>query len=240
MHKTSELFREDAYLTECTATVLAITDRNGILLDRTVFYPTGGGQPGDAGLFSSNGFEIEIVTTVKDRDSGEIIHVPASSDNLPQVGDLVTAQIDWSTRYLRMRMHSALHLLCAVVPCGVTGGQIGEVKSRLDFDIGESTLDKVQITNAMNEYIEQDHPVTTNWITDEELENNPELVRTMSVKPPSGAGKVRLLKIGDSVDLQPCGGTHVKQTSEIGKIKVSKIENKGKRNRRVNLIFDLD
>jgi len=239
MHKTSELFREDGYLTECTATVLAVTDRHGIILDQTVFYPTGGGQPGDAGLLSFNGIDIEIVTTVKDRDSGEIIHVPASSDNLPQVGDQVTAQIDWSARHLRMRMHTALHLLCAVVPCGVTGGQIGEVKSRLDFDIGDTTLDKEQITESINQLINQDHPVSAQWITDEELESNPELVRTMSVKPPSGAGKVRLLKIGDSVDLQPCGGTHVKQTSEIGKVKVSKIENKGKRNRRVNLVFDL-
>lgn len=238
MHKTTELFREDAYLKECTATVLAITDRNGIILDQTVFYPTGGGQPGDAGLFTFDDIELKIATTIKDRDSGEIVHVPVSNENLPRIGDQVTAQIDWSTRYLRMRMHSALHLLCAVVPCGVTGGQIGEVKSRLDFDIGDTMLDKEQITESINQLINQDHSVSTQWISDEKLENNPELVRTMSVKPPSGAGKVRLLKIGDSVDLQPCGGTHVKQTGEIGKIKVSKIENKGKRNRRVNIVFD--
>jgi len=240
MHKTTELFRDDAYLKECTATVLAITERNGIILDQTVFYPTGGGQPGDSGILSFGDSRIEITTCVKDRDCDEIIHVPATADNLPKVGEKVTLRIDWQTRYLRMRMHTALHLLCAVVPCGVTGGQIGEVKSRLDFDIGETTLDKVQITNAMNEYIEQNHPVTTNWITDKELENNPELVRTMSVKPPSGAGRVRLLKIGDAVDLQPCGGTHVSQTGEIGRIKVSKIENKGKRNRRVNILFDVN
>ena len=240
MYKTTELFREDAYLRECTATVLAITDRNGVILDQTVFYPTGGGQPGDAGSITFDGFELEIATTVKDRDSGEIIHVPTSTVNLPQVGDQVAAKIDWPTRYLRMRMHSALHLLCAVVPCGVTGGQIGEVKSRLDFDIGDTTLEKEQISKSINQLISQDHSVSTQWITDEELESNPELVRTMSVKPPSGAGKVRLLKIGDSVDLQPCGGTHVKQTNEIGRIKVSKIENKGKRNRRVNIIFDLE
>lgn len=239
MHKTTELFREDAYLKQCKASVLAITDRNGIVLDQTVFYPTGGGQPGDAGSLNFRDIELEIATTVKDRDTGEIIHVPASSDNLPQVGDQVVAQINWPTRYLRMRMHSALHLLCAVVPCGVTGGQIGELKSRLDFDIGNTTLDKEQITESINQLIEQDHSVSTQWITDDELESNPELVRTMSVKPPSGAGKVRLLRIGDSVDLQPCGGTHIKHTNEIGKIRVSKIENKGKRNRRVNIVFDL-
>lgn len=237
MHKTEECFRDDGYLTECSATVVAITERNGIILERTVFYPTGGGQPGDKGHLTFDNQTIEIAATVKDRETGELIHVPATEDNLLKVGDQVTATINWSTRYLRMRMHTALHLLCAVVPCGVTGGQIGEIKSRLDFDVGEIVLDKEQITQAINQLIAQNHPVSTEWISDEELQSNPELVRTMSVKPPSGAGKVRLLKIGDSVDLQPCGGTHVKQTGEIGEIKVSKIENKGKRNRRVNIVF---
>ncbi len=237
MHTTQLLFQADAYQTECSAKVLAVTERGGIILDQSVFYATGGGQPGDKGQLKFADQSIEIATTVKDRDSGEHIHVAANSDNLPEIGQQVIASIDWPTRHLRMRMHTALHLLCAVVPCGVTGGQIGEVKSRLDFDIGDTTLDKEQITDAINQLIQQDHPVTTQWITDQELADNPELVRTMSVKPPSNAGRVRLLKIGDAVDLQPCGGTHVKHTAEIGTIKVSKIENKGKRNRRVNLVF---
>ncbi len=238
MHKTQELFRDDAYLTKCTATVLAVNDRNGMILDQTVFYPTGGGQTGDVGKFESNGQMVEIVTTIKDRETGELVHVAVDGENLFKVGDRVTATIDWSQRYLHMRMHSALHLLCAVVPCGVTGGQIGAVKSRLDFDIGESTLDKQQISIALNKLIAENHSVSSEWITDEELDQNPELVRTMSVQPPRGAGKIRLLRIGESIDLQPCGGTHVKQTGEIGKIRVSKIENKGKRNRRVHIIFD--
>lgn len=238
MHKTIELFREDAYLRDCSATVLAITERNGIVLDQTVFYPTGGGQPGDVGHIAFNEQSIKVTTTVKDRDSGELIHVIGDEEISFEVGDKVFIHLDWEKRFQNMKMHTALHLLCAVVPCGVTGGQIGEIKSRLDFDVGEVTLDKEQITKDINLLVEQDHPVTNQWITDAELDDNPELVRTMSVQPPRGVGKVRLLKIGESVDLQPCGGTHVKQTSEIGRIIVSKIENKGKRNRRVNIIFD--
>lgn len=237
MHRTKELFNEDAYLKECDATVLAITERNGIILDQTVFYPTGGGQPGDSGKLVIEGIDIIIATTVKDRVTGEIIHVMPNDNLQIKVGDVVKASIDWEIRYQRMKMHSALHLMCAVVPCGVTGGQIGELKSRLDFDIGEMTLDKEQITRVINELVDQDHTISTQWISDEELDNNPELVRTMSVQPPRGTGKIRLLKVGQSVDLQPCGGTHVKQTSEIGQIRVAKIENKGKRNRRVNLVF---
>ena len=238
MIQTKELFRDDAYLKECEAEVLLITDGNGIILDKTIFYPTGGGQPGDNGDLVIAGRKIPIATTIKDRESGQLIHVPADANNLPNLGDLAIARIDWSARYNRMRMHSALHLLCSVVPCGVTGGQIGEVKSRLDFDVGDTKLDKEQITTAINQLISEDHKIITEWISDVELERNPELVRTMSVKPPSGAGKVRLLKIGDSVDLQPCGGTHVRSTGEIGPIQISKIENKGKRNRRVNIVFD--
>lgn len=235
---TKALFTEDAYLTACQATVTSVNDRGGIILDKTVFYPTGGGQPGDSGILSYNGNEITIATTVRDRDSGEIVHVANEGQSLPNEGDKVTASVDWARRYLHMRMHTALHLLCSVVPCGVTGGQIGESKSRLDFDIGDATLDKEQITEKLNSLIKQDIEVTTQWITDEELEQNPDLVRTMSVKPPKGAGKVRLLKVGENIDLQPCGGTHVKNISEIGSIKVSKIENKGKRNRRVNIVWD--
>jgi len=236
--KTSALFNDDAYLKSCSAKVLEVTDRNGIILDQTVFYPTGGGQPGDSGVLSFDGNEITIATTVKDRDTGELLHIPQEGQILPRVGSSVTAIIDWDKRYLHMRMHTALHLLCAVVPCGVTGGQIGAAKSRLDFDIGETILDKEEITNRLNELQKGNHSVSTQWISDDELESNPELVRTMSVQPPKGAGKVRLLKVGESVDLQPCGGTHVKNTDEIGQLRVSKIENKGKRNRRVNIVFE--
>ena len=234
---TKPLFKDDAYLKTCHATVKTVNDRGGIILDQTVFYPTGGGQPGDSGELRFGSNIVTIATTVNDRDSGEIIHVPHEGQSLPQVGETVEAEIDWQRRYIHMRMHTALHLLCAVVPCGVTGGQIGDKKSRLDFDIGETTLDKEAISQQLNELINQDHRVTSEWITDDELEQNPDLVRTMSVQPPKGAGKVRLLKVGENVDLQPCGGTHIKQTSEIGPVVVSKIENKGKRNRRVNIVF---
>ncbi|MDG1995456.1 MAG: alanyl-tRNA editing protein [Emcibacteraceae bacterium] len=231
---TEELFREDAYLKSCDATVVKINDLGGIILDKTVFYPTGGGQPGDSGAIN----DIEIATTVYDRETGEIVHVPSEGQTLPEVGAVVTASLDWDKRYLHMRMHSGLHLLCASVPCGVTGGQIGAVKSRLDFDIGDLTLDKQEISEKLNSYMEGNHELTSSWITDAEMDANPDLIRTMSVKPPRKGGRVRLMKVGDAVDLQPCGGTHVKNTSEIGRLRVSKIENKGKRNRRVNIVFE--
>jgi misacylated tRNA(Ala) deacylase len=234
---TRELFRDDAYLTECSATVLAVNQRNGLILDQTIFYPTGGGQPGDSGTLECNGQLINIATTINDRETGQLVHVIEERQNCLKVGDKVIARINWQKRYQYMRMHSALHLLCAVVPCGVTGGQIGEIKSRLDFDIGDSNLNKEQISAALNRLIDEDHFISTQWISDEELDNNPALVRTMSVQPPRGVGKIRLLKVGDTVDLQPCGGTHVKHTGEIGAICISKIENKGKRNRRVNIVF---
>ncbi|MCP5381371.1 MAG: alanyl-tRNA editing protein [Kordiimonadaceae bacterium] len=235
---TEELFREDAYLKTCEAKVLKINDLGGIILDRTVFYPTGGGQPGDSGKLIIGDSEVKIVTTVYDRDSGEIVHVPAEGQELPREGSSAKAEIDWDRRYLHMRMHTGLHLLCASVPCGVTGGQIGADKSRLDFDIGDMTLDKEEITKKLNDFQSGNHEVTSFWITDEEMDENPDLVRTMSVKPPRKGGRVRLMKVGDAVDLQPCGGTHVKNTSEIGRLSVSKIENKGKHNRRVNIVFE--
>ncbi|WP_196139146.1 alanyl-tRNA editing protein [Aliikangiella sp. G2MR2-5] len=234
---TIALFQQDAYQNTCDAEVRAINDRGGIILNQTIFYPTGGGQPGDSGTLTFGNSQIKIATTVKDRESGEIVHVPEAGQSLPEVGQMVKAEIDWDTRYLHMRMHTALHLLCSVVPCGVTGGQIGKEKSRLDFDVGEKPLDKDQITEDLNRIIAEKQKVEFRWITDEELENQPELVRTMSVQPPKGAGKVRLVKIGENIDLQPCGGTHVNNIEEIGVIKVSKIENKGKRNRRVNIVF---
>jgi misacylated tRNA(Ala) deacylase len=229
---TEELFREDAYLKSCTARVTAV-DETGICLDRTVFYPTGGGQPGDTGaLRRADGTTVAIADTRKGKEHGDIVHVPAAGQPALNVGDEVTAEIDWERRYRHMRMHTSLHLLCAAVPAGVTGGQIGADRSRLDFDTGELVLDKAAIAEKVNALIAANHTVAPRWISDDELAAKPELVRTMSVKPPSGHGKVRLLDIA-GVDLQPCGGTHVRQTGEIGPIVVEKIENKGKRNRRV-------
>ncbi len=235
---TKALFTDDAYMQQCQATIISINADGGIILDQTVFYPTGGGQPGDSGVLVTNdGIEIKINTVIKDKINGEIIHIPEENQPSLEIDANVTAKIDWDKRFTYMRMHSAMHILCAVVPCGVTGGQVGYKKSRLDFDIGEHTLDKVEITAAMNEIIAGNHDITAQWISDSELDANPDLVRTMSVQPPRGAGKIRLLKIGGDIDLQPCGGTHVINTSEIGEVIISKIENKGKRNRRVNIIF---
>ncbi len=233
---TTLLFRDDAYQTECRATVTAVNDRGGITLDQTLFYYTSGGQPGDKGvLVTDEGTEIRIATTVK--ADGEVIHVPEEGQALPKPGTEIAVKIDWENRHKLMRMHTAMHLVCSIVPCGVTGGQVGLDKSRLDFDIGEHTLDKEHMTAELNRLISEDHAVSAMWITDEELDASPDLVRTMSVQPPRGSGKIRLLRIGESVDLQPCGGTHVAKTGEIGPMTVSKIENKGKRNRRVNIVF---
>lgn len=233
---TEELFRTDSYLRECAATVVAAGDA-GIVLDRTVFYPTGGGQPGDTGvLVLADGRSIAIADTIKDADGAGVLHVPAPGQDLPGAGAAVTARIDWDRRYRLMRMHSALHLLCAVVPGDVTGGQIGDGKARLDFNVPGDALDKEHINRELDRLVGEDHPVLPRWIDDSELDARPELVRTMSVKPPSGQGKVRLLDIA-GVDLQPCGGTHVGRTGEIGAVEVAKIENKGRQNRRINLRF---
>ncbi len=235
---TEELFRSDSYLRECEATVVAVNAMGGIVLDCSVFYPTGGGQPGDSGMLTlSDGREIRIVTAVKGDGDENVVHVPEEGGVIPNVGDTLTATVDWERRFDHMRMHTCLHLLCAVVPHGVTGGKIGAAKSSLDFDIGDATLDKQAIGDAINELIAADHPVGARWISDAELDANPDLVRTMSVRPPSGAGQIRLLDI-PGVDLQPCGGTHLSRTGEVGRIRVGKIENKGKRNRRVNILFD--
>ncbi len=233
---TEEIFREDAYARTCQATVTAVDER-GIQLDRTVFYPMGGGQPGDTGVLSaSDGREIRIAETLKDRATGHHLHVPEDGAPSLAVGDRVTAEIDWERRYKHMRMHTCLHLLCAAVEGDVTGGQVGADKSRLDFNVAAEALDKDAITARLIELVAADRPVRTAWIGDEELAAKPELVRTMSVKPPSGAGRVRLLEIED-IDLQPCGGTHVARTGEIGAVRVSKIENKGRQNRRINVMF---
>ncbi len=233
---TDLIFRDDAYARSCPARVIAVDER-GIRLDRTVFYPTGGGQPGDSGVLRlANGATIAIVDAVKGAGVDEVIHVLAAGSAQPEMGAEVTAEIDWERRHRLMRMHTCLHLLCAVVPGAVTGGSVGDGRGRLDFDVPGASLDKEAITAGLNKLIAEGHAVAPRCIDDAELEAHPELVRTMSVKPPSGAGKVRLLEIA-GVDLQPCGGTHIRNTAEIGPITLTKIENKGRQNRRINLAF---
>ena len=231
---TEELFREDSYRRDCEATVVSVGE-DGIVLDKTVFYPTGGGQPGDSGtLTKADGTEIRITDTRK--GEAGIVHVPEGEGEAPvAVGDVVTAALDWDRRYLHMRIHTAMHVLCSKVEGAVTGGQVGAGKGRLDFDIPGERPDKEALTAELMAVVEADHPVSISWITDDELETNPDLVRTMSVKPPTGSGRVRMIRIGDAVDYQPCGGTHLKSTGEIGAIAVGKIENKGKQNRRINI-----
>jgi misacylated tRNA(Ala) deacylase len=231
---TDCLFRDDAYLKECTATVVGVADQ-GIVLDRTVFYATSGGQPGDRGAFNIGNTELTITSaTYVDAAKSEIAHALAESGAVLTVGDAVTAAIDWGLRYRRMRMHTAMHLLSAILPYPVTGGSVGDAESRLDFDIPEAGLDKDEITQKLAEMIAADAEVSARWISDEELAANPGLVKTMSVKPPMGTGRVRLIEIA-GFDLQPCGGTHVRRTSEIGAVRVTQIEKKGKLNRRVRL-----
>ncbi len=232
---TECLFREDAYLDHCTARVIDIAER-GIVLDRTVFYATSGGQPGDRGtLARADGTEIAIAGALyADPEKRVIDRAPAAQGATAAVGDALAAKIHWTLRYARMRMHTALHLLSAVLPYPVTGGSVGEEESRLDFDIPEAGLDKDEITRKLAEMIAADAPVTTRWITDAELAANPGLIKTMSVKPPMGSGRVRLVEIA-GYDLQPCGGTHVRRTSEIGAVRVTQIEKKGKQNRRVRI-----
>lgn len=235
---TDCLFREDAYLTSTPATVLGITEKGGIVVDRTVFYATSGGQPGDSGLLVTPAGEFPLATAVyTDQLKTEIAHVPAEGVTIrPSPGDQIALKIDWGARYRRMRMHTALHLLSAVLPYPVTGGAVNEDDSRLDFDIPEAGLDKDEITAKVNEMIKTDAEVRSRWITDAELEANPGLVKTMSVKPPMGTGRIRLIEIV-GLDLQPCGGTHVRRTGEIGAIRVTQVEKKGKQNRRVRISF---
>jgi misacylated tRNA(Ala) deacylase len=234
---TEEVFQSDSYLKECKGTVVSINELGGIILDRSNFYPTSGGQPGDTGILRLvDGSEITIATTVKGKGDENVVHVPTEGQNVPSPGTQVTAIIDWDKRYLHMQMHTALHLICSVVPAGVTGNQIGAEKSRMDFDIGDEKLDKEEIAASVNALIDANHPTQINYITDEELAAQPEIIQTLSVAPPRGTGRIRLLKIGE-IDLQPCGGTHVLQTGEIGHIHITKIESKGKRNKRVNIAF---
>jgi misacylated tRNA(Ala) deacylase len=228
------LFREDAYQTETEAIVLSAEPR-GIALDRTVFYAQGGGQSGDRGsLILDDGTVVPIINTIYDSDRATILHVPAEGAALPRTGARVVARIDWELRYKRMRAHTALHLLSVVAPYPVTGGSVGDAEGRLDFDSGEAVLDKAEIESRLNALIARDAVVSQSWIADAELEANPSLIKTMSVKPPMGTGRVRLIAI-EGLDLQPCGGTHVARTGEIGPASVTGIEKKGKINRRVRI-----
>ena len=234
---TKHLFAQDAYLKDCSATVTAVHDV-GIELDQTVFYVQGGGQTGDRGtLMLENGKQLSVTNAVKGEGPGSILHLLAEGMPPPVVGTKVIAAIDWDRRHNLMRMHTCMHLLSAILPYPVTGGSVGNTKGRLDFDIPDATLDKEEIIASLAALIKADHPVREEWITDAELDAQPDLVKTMAVKPPHGLDKVRLLRIGDNVDLQPCGGTHVKRTGEIGAIEVGRIEKKGRQNRRVNLRF---
>jgi misacylated tRNA(Ala) deacylase len=234
--KTELLFRDDAYLKHCEARIVAV-DEGGIRLDRTIFYPLGGGQPGDRGMLRlGDGSVIRIAEARKGEAPDDVLHIPEPGQALPAAGTMVEAEIEWDYRHRLMRMHTCLHLLCSVVPGAVTGGQISDGKARLDFDVPGDSLDKDRIEAALNERIRGGHAVVTRWITDDELAAEPSLVRTMSVKPPTGQGRVRLLEIV-GIDLQPCGGTHIRDTGEIGPVAVTKIENKGRQNRRINIAF---
>lgn len=234
---TALLFRDDAYLRRAEALVLGHTPEGGILIDRSVFYATGGGQPGDSGRIEWDGGAMTIATAVKVQ-GGLIALVPAEPKPLPPVGAPLLQAIDWERRYRLMRMHTALHLLSVVIPLPVTGGQIGTERSRLDFDMPEPPADVAALNAALNLIIGRDLAVTDSWISDAELLANPGLVKTMSVQPPLGQGRVRLVRIGSGeseIDLQPCGGTHVARTAEIGTVEIGKIEKKGKINRRVSM-----
>jgi misacylated tRNA(Ala) deacylase len=232
---TEELFRADAYLKSCDALVVAVSDA-GIELDRTVCYASAGGQPGDIGVLHTSAGDVALTDTLKGDGAGVILHVPADGSPRPGIGDKVNVELDWDRRYKHMRMHTALHLLCALVDGQITGAQVGTDKSRIDFNIPESP-NKELLETGVNKLIAEDHPVLQSWISDEELDAQPDLVRSMSVQPPRGSGRIRIIDIVD-IDLQPCGGTHVKSTAEIGTLRIGKIENKGKQNRRIHIAFD--
>ena len=235
---TDCLFREDSYLKECSATVVGLTQAGGVILDRTVFYAASGGQSADRGVLRrTTGEAIQIASaSYTDADKSEISHLPAAAGLDLKEGEAVHAAIDWDLRYARMRMHTALHLLSAVLPYPVTGGAVGDTDGRLDFDIPEAGLDKEEITRKLAQMIAAGAEVRSRWISDAELEAAPGLVKTMSVKPPIGTGRVRLIEIV-GYDLQPCGGTHVRTTDEIGDVRVTQMEKKGRQNRRVRIAF---
>ena len=235
---TSLLFREDAYLTTTNASVLSVSEHGGIVFDKSVFYPNSGGQAGDIGEISwLDGNSCAIENTVK-TDDGLPMLIASRDQVIPSVGMICKQTLNWTNRYRHMRMHTALHLLSVIIPLPVTGGQITSEKGRLDFDMPDAPDDKQMLEDQLNDLISKDYSITETWISDEELSQNPTLVKTMSVQPPIGTGKVRLVKIGNdsqTIDLQPCGGTHVRKTSEIGSIVFGKIEKKGRQNRRVSI-----
>lgn len=233
---TALKYYQDSYLQTLDAVVLSVDDAM-VELDQTIFYPLGGGQPGDTGHISGANKTSDIIDTRKDRQTGSIYHQLADETHGFEIGDKVTLTIDWDRRYKHMRMHSAMHLLGSLIPVPVTGGSLGAEKSRLDFDLGDYLIDKDNLTLKINLLIDGAHEVEFGEISEQFLNENPDLVRTMSVQPPRGAGNIRTVRIKD-VDYQPCGGTHVNNVSEIGRVRISKIENKGKRNRRVHIVFD--
>ena len=236
---TLPLFGEDAYLKEAPAKIIALSGENGIILDRSIYYPTGGGQPGDTGSIVVNGDTFSVEETIKG-ENGNIILLLADGLNSLNIGDSVTQLLNWDVRYAHMKVHTALHLLSVVIPLPVTGGAITALKGRLDFNMPEAIENKNELTDKLNQLILADYEITESWISDEELNANPGLVKTMSVKPPTGGGRVRLVRIGNEdtqIDLQPCGGTHVKRTSEIGMMHLGKMQKKGQLNRRVNINF---
>ena len=225
---TSEIFRDDPYKKECDAKILDFGD-NWIILDQTVFYAEGGGQLGDTGLIKAGQQEIQIENTIKENDL--IKHIFNSKFDF-EIGDNVTCIIDWDRRYKLMKMHTSLHLLCSLVNAKVTGGSVGDGKGRLDFNL-DFKPNKEELKNNLNDLIQGNHDITISWISAQELDKNPNLVKTMSVLPPRTNGSIRMVRIGDNIDYQPCGGTHVKNTSEIGLVEINKVENKGKLNKRV-------
>lgn len=238
--ETNPLFREDAYLKATPAKVIGLTDEGGVILDQTVFYATSGGQPGDSGLLRrADGSIIQIATTINGATKNDFIHVPAEGETLPQLGEELIAEIDWERRFKLMQMHTACHLLSVICPFPVTGASVNIDDSRIDFDMQGNDLTKEQVSEKLMEMVNAASPVTTNWISDEELAANPDLVKSKNVRPPVGQGRIRLVLIGDngSVDSQPCGGTHVANTSEIGEIHIGKVEKKGKENRRYRIRF---
>jgi misacylated tRNA(Ala) deacylase len=240
VHRTEALFRDDSYLREAEAKVVAVNERGGIVLDRTIFYATSGGQPGDTGFFQrSDGGRIAIAATVTGETKDEIIHVPLPDQPPPTAGEAVKLAIDWERRHRLMRMHTACHLLSVVCPFPITGAAVSEDDSRVDFDIAETGYSREDVTERLMELVRADHPVFLRWISEEELAANPGLVKSKNVRPPSGMGRIRLVCIGDnaSVDSQPCGGTHVAKTGEVGEIHIGKIEKKGRENRRFRIRF---
>ncbi|SDP06341.1 Ala-tRNA(Pro) hydrolase [Phyllobacterium sp. YR620] len=239
-YDTTILFRDDSYLKEIEAAVVGVNERGGILTDRTVFYATSGGQPGDSGAFiRPDGSSIAIAATVTGETKEEIIHVPAAEQPVPAVGEKLLLRVDWDRRYRLMRMHTACHLLSVVCPFPITGAAVSEDDSRVDFDLPEAGVTREGVTAKLMELVNANHPVFTRWITDEELAANPGLIKSKNVRPPMGTGRIRLVCIGKDavIDSQPCGGTHVATTGEVGAIHIGKIEKKGKENRRFRIRF---